>query len=106
MVFVSVGAPADLVRVRLDTCVVAVEVVEAFEVTRVPCGLRAVTVAELLTVPASTSAWVIAYGVVVVQVVVAPGASVVTGQVVAPTLASTTASVVSVDVPELRTAKL
>ena len=55
--------------------------------------------AVLLTAPASTSACVIMYGAVVVQVVLAPGASVVATQVVAPTLASTTATFVSVCAP-------
>ena len=62
--------------------------------------------AVLLTVPASTSAWVIVYAAVVVQVVLAPGASVVAGQVVAPTLASTIATVVRVCAPVLVTRKL
>ena len=80
---------------------VAVEVAveELFEVTAVPAGLRPVAVAVLVIAPASTSAWVIVYGVVVVQVVDAPGASVVAGQVVAPTLASTIATFVIVVAP-------
>ena len=48
----------------------------------------------------------IVYGAVVVQVVLAPGASVVVGQVVAPTFASTTASPVIVTAPVFVTGKL
>ena len=85
---------------------VGVAVEAGFDATAVRAGSRPVAVAVLLTAPASTSAWVIVYGVVVVQVVVAPGARVVAGQVVAPTLASTTARVVIVCAPEFVTAKL
>ena len=85
---------------------VDVEVDDAFDVTVVPAGLRAVSVAVLLTAPASTSAWVIVYGAVVVHVVDAPGASVVAGQVVGPTFGSTTVRLVSVRAPVLVTAKL
>ncbi len=53
----------------------------------------------LLTTPASTSAWVIVRCAVAVQVVDAPGASVVTGQVTAPAIGSLIARVVSVTVP-------
>ena len=60
----------------------------------------------LFTAPASTSAWVIVYGAVVVQVVAAPGASVVAVQVVAPTLASTIATVLRVTAPVLVTPKV
>ena len=79
---------------------------DALEVTVVPAGLRPVTVAVLVTAPAFTSACVIVYGAVVVQVVLAPGASVVAGQLVAPTFASTTATVVIVCAPVLVTRKL
>ena len=85
---------------------VGVAVDEAFEVTVWFVGLRPVTVAVLFTEPAFTSACVIVYGAVVVQVVLAAGASVVVGQVVAPTFASTTASPVIVTAPALVTAKL
>src|SRR4051812_13074156 len=87
---VSVGAPAVLVRVSVAVVEVGVEVLEAFDVAVVPAGVRAVTVAVLATAPASTSAWVTTYGAVVVQVVPAPGASVVAAQPVAPTFGSTT----------------
>ena len=97
--------PAVLARVNVATVDVGVEVLDAFEVTVAPAGLRPVTVAVLVTAPASTSAWVIAYGAVVVQVVLAPGASVVAGQVVAPTLASTTATPLIVTEPVLVTRK-
>ena len=56
---VSVGALADLVRFSVAVVAVDVEVDDGFEVTVVPAGLRAVSVAVLLTAPASTSAWVI-----------------------------------------------
>ncbi|GAB2588413.1 hypothetical protein GCM10009593_29230 [Microlunatus antarcticus] len=90
---------ADLVSVSVPAVAVGTVAVELGEVTAVPAGFRAVTVAVLTTPPASTSAWVITYGALVVQVVVAPGASVVVGQVVVPTFASTTASPVSVTAP-------
>ena len=51
------------------------------------------------TTPASTSAWVTACAVVAVQVVDAPGANVVTGQVTAPAVGSVTARLVIVVVP-------
>ena len=85
---------------------VDVEVEDGFDVTVVPAGLRPVIVAVLFTAPASTSACVIVYAAVVVQVVDAPGASVVAGQLVAPTLASTTATPVMVVAPVLSTRKL
>ena len=102
----STGADAVFARLSVAALDVAVAVLDAFEVTVGPAGLRPVTVAVLLTEPASTSACVIVYGAVVVQVVLAPGASVVAGQVVAPTLASTTATVVIVCAPVLVTTKL
>ena len=70
-----------------------------------PPGGVPVTVALLLTVPASTSAWVIVC--VPVQVVEAPGASVVTGQVAgASNCASFTTMPVSGTLPVLVTRKL
>ena len=64
-------------------------------------------VAVLFTAPASTSAWVTAYGAVVVQVVLAPGARRASAtQVVAPTLASTMATFVRVSAPVFVTPKL
>ena len=72
---------------------------DALDVIVAPVGFFPVTVAVLATAPASTSAWVITYGFVVVHVVRAPGASVVVGHVVAPTFASTTASAVMVWTP-------
>ena len=106
LALLSTGADADLTRLNVAALDVVVAVDAAFDVTVDPAGLRPVTVAVLLTEPASTSACVIAYGAVVVQVVLAPGASVVAGQVVAPTLASTTATVVIVWAPVLVTRKL
>ncbi|GAB2588496.1 hypothetical protein GCM10009593_29380 [Microlunatus antarcticus] len=97
------GVPAVLVRASVAVVAVGVDVVEALDVTAVPAGLRPVAVAVLATAPASTSAWVIVYGAVVVHVVLAPAASVVAGQVVAPTLASAIATAVTVCVPVLVT---
>ena len=71
----------------------------------VPAGLRALAVAVLRTLPASTSAWVMVYASAV-QVVLAPGASVVAGQVAPPTLGSVMATAVRVWAPVLVTAKL
>ncbi|GAB2588451.1 hypothetical protein GCM10009593_29300 [Microlunatus antarcticus] len=102
----STGPPADLVRLSVEVVAVGVEVAETLDVIRVPAGLRPVAVAVLLTAPASTSACVIVYGAVVVHVVVAFGASVVAGQVVAPTLASTIAVVEIVWTPVFATTKL
>ncbi|GAB2588429.1 hypothetical protein GCM10009593_29260 [Microlunatus antarcticus] len=102
----STGAPADFVRLSVDVVAVEVEVVETSDVTGVPAGVRPVAVAELFTAPASTSAWVITYGAVVVHVVVAPGASVVAGQPVAPTFASPIATPAIVWTPSLDTRKL
>ncbi|GAB2588441.1 hypothetical protein GCM10009593_29280 [Microlunatus antarcticus] len=103
MPFTSVTAPAVLTRVSVDAVEVGVDVASALDVMRLPKGARVVAVATLSTDPASTSAWVITYGVVVVQVVLAAGAKVVVGQVVGPTLASTIVSVVSVCRPVLVT---
>ena len=76
---------AFLVRDSESVCATLVVVLEGGETT-VPDGPVALAVAVLCTMPASTSAWVIVCGVVDVQVVDAPGASVVTGQVTAPGL--------------------
>ena len=73
-------------------------------VTSVPLGSVPVTVAELSTTPASTSAWVSVY--VAVHVVDAPGASVVTGQETVPTFGSSTTTPVRVTLPVLVTMKL
>ncbi|GAB2588462.1 hypothetical protein GCM10009593_29320 [Microlunatus antarcticus] len=101
----SVGAPAVLVRVSVAVADVGVVVEETFDVTATFVGLRPAAVAVLTTAPASTSAWVITYGAAAVQVVVAPAASTVAGQLVAPTLASVTATPVIVSDPVLVTAK-
>ncbi|GAB2588502.1 hypothetical protein GCM10009593_29390 [Microlunatus antarcticus] len=106
MPFVSTGAPAVLVRVSVDVLVVGVDVEAAFEVTVVPAVVRPVAVAVFVTAPASTSACVITYGAVVVHVVLAPGASEVATQVVAPTLASTMATSVRVRAPVFVTANV
>ncbi|GAB2588523.1 hypothetical protein GCM10009593_29430 [Microlunatus antarcticus] len=102
----STGAPAVLVRVSVVTVLVGVAVAAAFDVTAVPAGLRPVAVAVLFTAPASTSAWVIVYAVVVVQVVLAPAARVDAMQVVGPTFASAMASVETVTVPVFVTPKV
>ncbi|GAB2588469.1 hypothetical protein GCM10009593_29330 [Microlunatus antarcticus] len=102
----SVGVPAVLTSPRLETADTWTAVEAAFEVTVAPAGLRPVTVAVLLTAPESTSAWVIVYAVLVVQVVAAPGASVVATQVVAPTFGSATASAVIVSAPVFRAANV
>ncbi|GAB2588419.1 hypothetical protein GCM10009593_29240 [Microlunatus antarcticus] len=99
----SVTPPAFLTRLSVDAIEVAVDVASAFDVMRLPIGARVVAVATLSTDPASTSAWVITYGVVVVHVVVEFGASVVTGQVVGPAFASWMVSAVSVCRPVLVT---
>jgi hypothetical protein len=62
-----------------------------------PAGGVPVTVAEFATCPESTSACVTVY--VAVHVVVAPGASVVTGQETVPTLTSVTPTPVRVTLP-------
>ena len=64
-----------------------------------PPGFRPVAVAVLLTLPASTSPWVIAYGVWSCRSCWPRAPSVVAGQVVPPTLASLIATVVRVCVP-------
>ena len=64
-----------------------------------PSGASAVPVAVLLTTPASTSAWPIGYVASAVQVVAAPGAKVVTGQVTAPAFGSLIATAWIVVVP-------
>ena len=104
LVLVSVGVPAVLVRLRVAAVEVAVDVLDVFEVTAVPPGFRLVALAEFWTLPASTSAWLIVY--VAVHVVLAPGATVVVGQVVAPTFGSVMATAVRVWAPVLVTAKL
>ncbi|GAB2588511.1 hypothetical protein GCM10009593_29410 [Microlunatus antarcticus] len=89
----------------MATVEVVVAVDDAFEVTAAPAGSSPVAVAVLTTAPLFTSAWVITYGAVVAHVVLAPGASVVTGQVVVPTFASAIATPVTVRAPVLVTAK-
>ena len=101
---VSVGVPAVLASDRVEIWVSEVLVDDDAEVTVLPPGFRADAVAVLVTVPLFTSAWVIVY--VPVQVVAAPGARVVAGQVTALSRLSLTATVVSVAVPVLVTRKL
>ncbi len=72
---------------------------EGLDGVSLPFGSLPTAVAVLLTTPASTSAWVMVCGAVAVQVVAAPGASVVTGQVTAPAVGSLTTRLVIVVVP-------
>ncbi len=99
------GTPAVLSMVRLGVAASGVLVVSGGDVTAGPVGGVPVAVALLFTVPALISAWVIVC--VPVQVVLAPGASVVTGQMAAASrLASLIAIPVSVTLPVLVTRKL
>ena len=97
----SVIPAACLSRVIVAVRVIGVSVVSVAVGAVTPAGGVPVAVAELATCPEFTSAWVSVY--VAVQVVVAPGASVVTGQDTAPTLASVTPTPVSVTLPVLVT---
>ena len=74
------------------------------ELTGSPVGRVAVAVPASTTWPASTSAWVITW--TVVQVVLAPGASVVATQVGSPGSVSPTAVPVRVTEPVLVTVKV
>ncbi len=67
----------------------------------VPAGFLPAAVAVLFTLPVSTSAWLIVY--VAVQVVVAPGARVVVGQLAPVILASLITTPVIVWAPVLVT---
>ena len=60
-------------------------------------------VAVLLTTPAFTSAWLMVWTALAVQVSLAPGASVGLGQVTAPAVGSVTPTEVRVTVPVLVT---
>ena len=89
---------AVLLSERAGAWVIGVSVEEGLDVTVVEPGAVAVAVAVLETMPASTSAWVIEYAAEV-QVVVAPGASEVDGQVTDRALTSRTATPVTLTVP-------
>ncbi|GAB2588446.1 hypothetical protein GCM10009593_29290 [Microlunatus antarcticus] len=102
--FASTGVPAILSSDSWRSELVGVDVDDAFDVTVTPPGAVPVAVAVLLTTRASESTWVITYGAFVVQVVLAPGASVVVGQVVGPTLPSTIRRPVRVCAPVFVTA--
>ncbi len=68
-------------------------------------GLRPLTTTLPVTgAPASRSDWVTAYGVALAQLIVAPGARVVPGQVAAPVSVSATATALIVTLPVLVTA--
>jgi hypothetical protein len=94
------GVPAVFVSETVGVCANGV-VTELEDVTAAPVGGVPVAVAVLVTVPASTSSCVSVY--VLVQVVVAPGASVATGQLTGPTFGSETPTLVSVTLPEFCT---
>ena len=99
------GVPAVLSTLSDAVAVIGVFVVSGGEVTAGPVGGVPVTVALLFTSPASTSACVIVC--VPVHVVLAPGASVVTGHVAAASsCASLTVTPVTVTLPVLVTTKL
>jgi hypothetical protein len=95
-----VGVPAVFVSVIAGVPAIVVSVASG-AVTAAPVGGVPVADAVLATCPESTSACVSAY--VFVQLVDAPGASEVTGHVIAPTFASVTPTEVSVTLPEFVT---
>ncbi len=97
----SAGSPADLSRVMVAMVEVGVVVVSDGDVTAGPLGGVPEAVAVLMTLPLSTSAWLIGY--VAVQVTPAPGASVVVEHVTGPTFTSSTVTPVSVWAPVLAT---
>ena len=94
-VAVAVSCSADIWSTGTD----AVLVVD----TGPPCGSRPLATTPFVTVPASTSAWVMTYGAAAAQVVAAWGASVVAGQLKVSPAESVTASPVTVVEPELVT---
>ena len=98
-----VGVPACLSTVTLGAARMIVSV-ESVAYTLPPDGGFAWTVAVLATWPASTSACVSAY--VAVQVTWALGARLVVGHETVPTLASETATAVTVTAPEFVTTKV
>ena len=73
------------------------------EVVTWPLGGSPLAVAVLLTTPAFTSAWVMVYGALAVQVSLTPGASVKLGQPTAPAVGSVTPTEVRVTLPVLVT---
>ena len=91
-----VATPACLSKLRLGLGATSVSV-ESVAPTGDPVGGVAVAEAVLATWPASMSACVIVY--VAVHVVDSPGASVVTGHRTVPTLASVTATPLTVTLP-------
>ena len=100
--FTSVTA-ADFTMVSPELWFTGVDVDEGPELIGVPPGGVPWAVAVLLTTPASTSAWVMVWAVVAVQVSAAPGARVELGHVVAPAVGSVTPTLVRVTVPVLVT---
>ena len=76
---------------------------EGGEFTTGPLGGVPWAVAVLLTTPASTSAWVMVYGALAVQVSLTPGASVKLGQPTVPAFGSVTPTAVRVTLPVLVT---
>ena len=93
---VPVGVPACLSNVNDAVRVIGV-VTDEVAWTVALVGVLPLAVAVLTTDPASTSACVSVY--VFVQVVVAPGASELTGQLTVPTFGSVTPTLVSVTLP-------
>ena len=100
---VSTGVPACLVKVLSTTPGAGTVVPLVPEMTAPPAGLVATAVAVLVIAAASRSAWLIVE--VPVQVVLAPGARVVTGQRASGTFASRTPTPLRVTAPVLVTAK-
>ena len=100
---VSVVIATDLVSVTVFVCAIGVVVDELFDVTAGPLGGVALADAVLMTNPAFTSACVIVR--VALQVVDAPGARVIDGQVIAdkPGSGSETPTEVRVTLPVLVT---
>ncbi len=80
-----------MTTVRAAAGVAVTVAVDPGDVTVPPEGVVPDTVAELVTDPLSISAWVTVY--VAVQVVEAPGARVVVGQVIAPNVSPADAPV-------------
>ena len=98
----STGVPARFTRASATGVPTGVSTVSDGEVTDVPVGELPVARAVFVTLPASSSAAVTVYDAV--QVVLAPGSSVVTGQATEPViLLSATATAVIVVVPVLVT---
>ena len=97
------GVPAVLLNVIAGAAGRS-ESTESVAWTALPVGGVPEAVATLCTTPASTSAWISVY--VLVQVVCAPGVSVVAGHETPPTVGSFTPTELRVTLPVLVTTKL